>query len=112
MTRDPRETPRLRAGRGQTPDGPAVIPHPSAESADDASVPMTDEAAVARCYTKRTLCEWLEISIRTWDRAAAMGLTPAPDLIVGRSPRYSPSTIERWLRSHPRLPGRRKGGGA
>ena len=43
----------------------------------------TDEAALTCFYTKRTLCEWLRISIRTWDRATAAGLTPAPDLVCG-----------------------------
>jgi hypothetical protein len=41
-----------------------------------------------------------------------MGLTPAPDLILGNQPRFSSSTIERWLRTHPRLPGRGKRGEA
>jgi hypothetical protein len=91
---------------GQTHDSPAVIPHPSAGSVEAASVGQTDEAPVARCLTKRALCQWLGVSTRTWDRATAERLTPAPDLIVGRSPRWSPATIERWLRTHPRLPGR------
>ena len=72
----------------------------------------TDEAAVATCYTKRTLARFLDISTRSLDRAIAAGLLPTPDLTVGSSPRWSPSTIERWLRSHPRLPGRGKRGGA
>jgi hypothetical protein len=70
---------------------------------------QTDEAAVSRCFTKKTLCDWLNISTRSWDRATAIGLTPAPDLMVGSSPRWTPATIERWLRTHPRLPGRKGG---
>jgi hypothetical protein len=27
-------------------------------------------------------------------------------LLVGRSPRWSPVTIEKWLRTRPKLPGR------
>ena len=67
------------------------------------------EAATGACFTTRTVCERLGISVRSWTRAAALGLTPEPDLVVGRSSRWSPSTIERWLRTKPRLPGRTGG---
>ena len=66
-----------------------------------------DEQAVVRCWTKKTLFEWLGISVRSWDCAAAAGLTPAPDLVVGSSPRWSPATIAKWLQSKPRLPSRK-----
>ncbi len=69
--------------------------------------PQTDEAVVTRCFTKQTLARYLGLSVRSLDRANALGLLPCPDLIVGRSPRWSPQTIERWLRSKPRLPGRK-----
>jgi len=76
-------------------------------SSEAIPVHTTDEAALTCFYTKRTLCEWLQISTRSWDRAAAAGLTPAPDLVCGSSPRWSPSTVTRWLKSRPRLPGRK-----
>jgi hypothetical protein len=74
------------------------------------SITMTDEQAVAVCFTKKSLCEWLSISTRSWDRLAAQGMVPAPDLVVGSSARWSRDTITRWLRSKPRLPGRGKRG--
>jgi hypothetical protein len=95
------------ARRGQTPHDLAVSSGPAEGSADQASVTPSDDAAAARCYTKKTLAEYLGLSVRSWDRAAALGLTPAPDLVVGRSPRWSPQTIEKWLRNRPRLPGRK-----
>ena len=66
----------------------------------------TDEAAVAVCRDKQGFAKFLGLSVRSLDRANAMGLLPAPDLVVGRSPRWSPQTIERWLKTRPRLPGR------
>ena len=71
--------------------------------------PEDGPAPPAICYTKATLAAFLELSVRSLDRADAAGLLPAPDLIAGRSPRWTPTTIERWLKNHPRLPGRRKG---
>jgi hypothetical protein len=62
------------------------------------------------CFDKRSLARYLDISVRSWDRATAMSLTPAPDLVVGNRSRWTPQTIEKWLRTHPRLPGRRGGG--
>ena len=102
-------TPRSWAMRGQAPCGPAGTQEAAVGSADPASVSLTDEAATARCFTKKALAHYLGLSIRSWDRAAAMKLTPAPDLVVGSSPRWSPATIEKWLRTHPRLPGCGKG---
>jgi hypothetical protein len=91
---------------GNPSRAPAPSPAPPATLADVPSESDSDEAAVRACFTTRTLCQWLGISIRSWTRAAALGLTPAPDLVVGRSPRWSPSTIKRWLKTHPKLPGR------
>jgi hypothetical protein len=79
---------------------------PSNGSANPLSVSESDEAAVRACYVKRTLAQYLTVSIRTLDRAAAMGLLPCPDMVVGRSPRWSLQTIERWLKTRPKLPGR------
>ena len=95
-----------REGRGNTPDINARSPVPAITSSGVNPVPTTDEAAVARFWTKRTLCEWLQISTRSWDRATAAGLTPQPDLVVGREARFSPLTITKWLRTRPKLPGR------
>lgn len=97
-----------REGRGQQSHTPALSPGTPAHSGEPNPVPETDEAALVCFYTKRTLCEHLRISIRSWDRAAAAGLTPAPDLICGARARWSPQTIERWLKLHPVLPGRGK----
>jgi len=58
------------------------------------------------CFTKKTLSEWLHISTRSLDRAIAAGVIPAPDLTVGRSPRWSEQTIAAFLKTKPRLPGR------
>jgi hypothetical protein len=80
---------------------PPILPADGG-AGDGPSPPMT-------CYTKRTLAKYLCTSVRSLDRAAAEGLLPEPDLIAGRSPRWTPATIEAWLRNRPRLPGRRKG---
>jgi hypothetical protein len=66
-----------------------------------------DTPAPASCLDKRGLARFLGVSVRSLDRANALGLLPAPDLVVGRSPRWSPDTISRWLRTRPRLPGRK-----
>ena len=95
------------SGRGQQSHDPALSPGTSDPSTESSSVDQIDNDAVVRCWTKKTLCQWLQISVRSWDRAAAFGLTPAPDLVVGREARWSPSTIDRWLRTRPVLPGRR-----
>jgi len=102
-------TPKLWAGCGQATAEHSASPHANEGSADHASVALSDEAAVPCCFTKRTLAQYLGLSVRSLDRAAALGLLPCPDLVVGRSPRWSPETIERWLRTRPRLPGRGKG---
>jgi hypothetical protein len=106
---DPGTSPILPvwAIRGQSAHNLAPSPDPTERSADHASVVQSDEAAVARCYTKKTLAQFLELSVKSLDRANALGLLPCPDLIVGRSPRWSPSTVEKWLRTRPRLPGRK-----
>jgi hypothetical protein len=70
-------------------------------------VPTADETVVAACFDKSGLARYLGLSVRSLDRANAAGLLPAPDLVVGRSPRWSPQTVATWLRSRPRLPGRK-----
>jgi hypothetical protein len=102
-----RKSPQSWATRGQSPHDLAPSPDPTGRSADHASVALSDEIAVARCYTKQTLARYLGLSVRSLDRANALGMLPRADLTVGRSPRWSPQTIERWLRTRPRLPGRK-----
>jgi hypothetical protein len=75
---------------------------PAAHGSGDGPPPDT-------CFTKAALARFLGLSVRSLDRAAALGLTPVPDLIVGRSPRWSPDTVTKWLRTRPRLPGRKGG---
>ena len=104
--------PRLWVGRGQANGDPRRSPDSAAGTDDRPSATESDEAAVATCYTKRTLARFLGVSVRTLARAAAVGLLPQPDLVVGNSPRWTPATVEKWLRTHPRLPGRGKRGGA
>jgi hypothetical protein len=93
-----------------------MIPHPPRipAAADPGPFPAADpgDPAPVRCFTKRSLADYLGLSVRSLDRAAAAGLLPPADLFVGRSPRYSPETISKWLRTRPRLPGRGKGGDA
>ncbi len=93
---------RARAGRDQPPCDPAPSPNGTAHSAEVCSVPQTEPVF----FTKKTLCRLIQISERSWSRAAAAGLTPPPDLVVGREARWSPDTIKKWLRTHPKLPGR------
>jgi hypothetical protein len=75
----------------------------------NAFIPMgdNDTSAPTSCLDKRGFAQFLRLSVRSLDRANALGLLPAPDLVVGRSPRWSPDTISRWLRTRPRLPGRK-----
>ena len=96
-----------REGRGQQPPDPALSPGTPAHSSEVSPVHETDEAALAVCFDKQGLARFLGLSVRSLDRANAMGLLPCPDLVCGRSARWSPSTIERWLRTKPRLPGRK-----
>jgi hypothetical protein len=101
------------ATRGRDSHDPAPSPDPATTSPTQSTVQVTDEQAVAVCFDKKRLARFLGISVRSLDRANAMGLLPSPDLVVGPSPRWSPETISRWLRTRPKLPGRgRKGGGS
>jgi hypothetical protein len=95
-----------REGRGQRPLDPAVTHDPAITSAEAIPAPTTDEAAVAVCYDNARLARYLGVSVRSLDRANAAGLLPCPDLVCGRSPRWSPSTIAKWLKTRPKLPGR------
>ncbi|MGO9108051.1 MAG: helix-turn-helix transcriptional regulator [Thermoguttaceae bacterium] len=87
--------------RGQQAHDPAVNHAPAVTSAEVNPVPTTG------CYSKRQLAGYLGLSVRTLDRLAARGDLPEADLVVGRSSRWSPATVEKWLRSRPRLKGGR-----
>ncbi len=76
-----------------------------APSTAPAPVQPTQDAP-DRCLDKSGLAQYLGVSVRSLDRANAAGLLPRPDLVVGRSPRWSPDTIKRWLKARPKLPGR------
>jgi predicted DNA-binding transcriptional regulator AlpA len=96
---------RKWAMRGQSPhDGRSSL-EPVAPSTAAAPVQPTHEAPTC-CLDKNGLAQYLGISVRSLDRATAMGLLPQPDLVVGRSPRWAPDTIKRWLRARPKLSGR------
>jgi hypothetical protein len=77
--------------------------------ADESNLAVVDRPSeeLKSCVDKRGLAEFLLLSVRSLDRANAMGLLPTPDLVIGRSPRWSTDTISRWLRTRPRLPGRK-----
>jgi hypothetical protein len=66
-----------------------------------------DTPAPTSCVDKCGLARFLGVSVRSLDRANALGLLPCPDLVVGRSPRWSTETVSKWLRTRPRLPGRK-----
>jgi hypothetical protein len=90
---------------------PAPSPNPPDRSADSARVGDTD-ARLPVGFAQKAVCKGLSLSVRTWTRARAQGLTPPPDPYVGKSPRWLATTIERGLKTRPKLPGRgRKGGG-
>lgn len=95
----------LREGRGQPSHAAAASQAPPTTSGNPPSEQMTD-GIPTHCFDKSELARYLGISVRTWDRATAARETPPPDLMVGRSPRWSPETIARWLKTKPRLPGR------
>jgi hypothetical protein len=102
-------TPHLRAMCGQPDSGLHRRPDTNEGSGNHASATQSEEAPLAVCLDKQGFARYLGISTRSLDRAAAVGLLPRPDLTIGRSPRWSPETITRWLRTRPRLPGRKAG---
>jgi hypothetical protein len=62
------------------------------------------------CFDQAGFAAFLKISYRSFTRAKAAGLLPRPDLMLGSSPRWSPDTVSKWLKTRPSLPGRgRKG---
>jgi len=85
--------------RGQIP--PQVLSRQPIPPAEPCSDPTTDH-----CLSKSELARFLGISTRSLDRINAEGWLPAPDFVLGRSPRWSPWTVRKWLRSKPKLRGR------
>jgi hypothetical protein len=95
----------LRSIRGNNAGDVAAKSVADDGSARSSPVTVTGEP----CYTKKSLAAHLAISVRTLDRCAANGGVPIPDLLVGDSPRWAATTISRWLKTKPRLTGRRGG---
>src|SRR4051812_45533719 len=88
---------RRPGGSGIRPDGPSPGGGPMSHAPD---------ARLSPYFRKSDLARVLNVGARTLDRLQAAGLLPPADLYVGRSPRWSPSTVKEWLDSKPRLPGR------
>jgi hypothetical protein len=81
------------------------IPPESSQSGEQ-PVKASEEPTPPKCFTKKSLASYLERSVQSLTRDAARGYLPPPDFICGRSPRWTPETIAKWLKARPRLPGR------
>jgi len=92
--------------RGQRPLDPAATHEPAITSTEAVPAPTTDQQAVQVWFDKQGLAKFLGISTRSLDRINAKGRLPAPDFLLGRSARWSPWTVRKWLQSRPRIPGR------
>jgi hypothetical protein len=92
-------------GRGQGPHANVASHVQPATSGDAPTVNESDG-----CHDKASLAQFLRISVRSLDRAIAAGALLEPDAWYGRSPRWLRQSILRWLKTRPRLPGRRGGG--
>jgi len=100
----------LREGRTQSSLEPAATSPPAITPDGANPAGQTDGwQKVPYCHNKAQLAERLNISLRSLSRAIAAGVVPDPDLLIGRSPRWTGRTIEAWLRSKPVLPGRGRG---
>ena len=94
-------------GRGQGPFDPAVGPAQNDTSEQPSSANHAEHAPARYfAHNRAQFSRRVGISIRSFTRAEAAGVIPAPDLMVGRSPRWSEQTIRAFLASRPRLPGR------
>jgi hypothetical protein len=79
------------------------------DTAKDSATPTLNDVPVSVDFPR--LLVDLSLSRRTGNRLLAAGLLPPPDLMVGNKRIWLRSTIETWLRSKPRLPGRGGKGG-
>lgn len=96
-----------RKDRGQDILDPTTNPSQNDTSEEPHSVHQADHVPARYfLHNKAQFSTRLGISIRSLDRAIAAGVIPAPDLTVGRSPRWSEKTIEKFLATRPKLPGR------
>ncbi len=60
--------------------------------------PATRAAVLVQpLLTREDLCAVLRCGTATLDRLRAAGRLPRPDLRIGRSPRWRPETIRRWI---------------
>ncbi len=65
------------------------------------------KAAIQPFLMKTDLAQILAVSARSIDRLWESGQLPPPSFMLGRSPRWAPAVIERWLASNPQLSGRK-----
>jgi predicted DNA-binding transcriptional regulator AlpA len=95
--------PRIWDDRGKNVPDHAASPENSRDSADW----YRDGTTLDRCLDKSGFARFLGYAVRTISRLDAEGLLPPADITIGRSRRWLMSTIERWLKSRPKLPARR-----
>jgi predicted DNA-binding transcriptional regulator AlpA len=88
---------------GQPPLTKVRTPEPEMASGETTPVGLTGGP-----HTKSSLARQCGCSLRTLDRARALGQVPPPDWLVGRSPRWGQATITTWLATRPRIGGRGK----
>jgi hypothetical protein len=101
MTRNPRTLPQLWEQGGSDLPAHATSPDPGNGSARGQSDQMS------HCVTLVGFAEIVGLSEKTMRRLLAANLLPGADLIVGGSQRrWTRRTVEAWLRTRPRLPGR------
>jgi hypothetical protein len=105
----PHKSLRVWEGQGQDSRAPTTNPQPPDASGDLAS-DKASEDPMSRCFTKRSFSAFMQWSERTTDRLIASGAMPRPDCWINDRPRWLPSTIERWLKSKPKLRGRGRHG--
>jgi hypothetical protein len=102
MTHPSRKPPQLWEPRGDNPHDHAANRDPAHGSA----VKSSDQLSLA-CFDLTGFAEVLGLSCRTMTRLLAANLLPAPDLTIGKNQRrWTQRTVEAWLRTRPRFPGR------
>jgi hypothetical protein len=96
---DATRKPRLCVPGAPSPDAPI----PEAKSPQSAT---DHDSQAAGLFNLETLAKHCACSVKSLTRARAMGLLLEPTLMIGRSPRFSPEAVRRWLLTRPKLPGR------